>query len=194
LIYATSSATVPKQTVVVRKAYGAGIYAMGGPAYDPESVIGLPSGEIAIMGPEAAINAVYARKLAEIDDPEERQRMEERLREEYREDIDIHRMASDVVIDELVPPSRLREELAARFDFYADVEKSLPDKNTGRSSDTDCHHCVLARPHSGSQVRRNRRTVVRTSGIDRLEPDGIRRTARGLRRSRCLRGREGASL
>jgi len=69
LIYATSSATVPKQTVVVRKAYGAGIYAMGGPAYDPESVIGLPSGEIAIMGPEAAINAVYARKLAEIDDP-----------------------------------------------------------------------------------------------------------------------------
>jgi len=131
LIYATSSATVPKQTVVVRKAYGAGIYAMGGPAYDPESVIGLPSGEIAIMGPEAAINAVYARKLAEIDDPEERQRMEERLREEYREDIDIHRMASDVVIDELVPPSRLREELAARFDFYADVEKSLPDKKHG---------------------------------------------------------------
>ncbi|OYR76203.1 propionyl-CoA carboxylase, partial [Halorubrum ezzemoulense] len=72
MIYATSSATVPKQTVVVRKAYGAGIYAMGGPAYDPESVIGLPSGEIGIMGPEAAINAVYARKLAEIDDPEER--------------------------------------------------------------------------------------------------------------------------
>ncbi|MFB1063252.1 acyl-CoA carboxylase subunit beta [Natrinema sp. H-ect4] len=131
LIYATSSATVPKQTVVVRKAYGAGIYAMGGPAYDPESVIGLPSGEIAIMGPEAAVNAVYARKLAEIDDPEERQRMEERLREEYREDIDVHRMASDVVIDELVPPSRLREELAARFDFYADVEKSLPDKKHG---------------------------------------------------------------
>ncbi|PGF15084.1 propionyl-CoA carboxylase [Natrinema sp. CBA1119] len=131
LIYATSSATVPKQTVVVRKAYGAGIYAMGGPAYDPESVIGLPSGEIAIMGPEAAVNAVYARKLAEIDDPEERERMEERLREEYREDIDVHRMASEVVIDELVPPSTLREELAARFDFYADVEKSLPDKKHG---------------------------------------------------------------
>ncbi|SEQ48388.1 acyl-CoA carboxylase subunit beta [Natrinema salaciae] len=131
MIYATSSATVPKQTVVVRKAYGAGIYAMGGPAYDPESVIGLPSGEIAIMGPEAAINAVYARKLAEIDDPDERERMERVLREEYREDIDVHRMASEVVIDEIVPPSTLREELAARFDFYADIEKSLPDKKHG---------------------------------------------------------------
>ncbi|RQH00034.1 acyl-CoA carboxylase subunit beta [Natrarchaeobius oligotrophus] len=131
MIYATSSATVPKQTVVVRKAYGAGIYAMGGPAYDPESVIGLPSGEIAIMGPEAAINAVYARKLSEIDDPDERERRERELREEYREDIDVHRMASEVVIDEIVPPSTLREELAARFAFYEDVEKSLPDKKHG---------------------------------------------------------------
>ncbi|SEH11820.1 Acetyl-CoA carboxylase, carboxyltransferase component [Natronorubrum sediminis] len=131
LIYATSSATVPKQTVVVRKAYGAGIYAMGGPAYDPESVLGLPSGEIAIMGPEAAINAVYARKLSEVDDPDERERMEQELRAEYREDIDVHRMASEVVIDEIVPPSELREELAARFDFYEDVEKSLPDKKHG---------------------------------------------------------------
>ncbi|WP_134672169.1 acyl-CoA carboxylase subunit beta [Halorussus marinus] len=130
-IYATSSATVPKQTVVVRKAYGAGIYAMGGPAYDPESVLGLPSGEIAIMGPEAAINAVYARKLAEIDDEDERARKEQELREEYREDIDVHRMASEVVIDEIVPPSTLRTELVNRFDFYEGIEKDLPDKKHG---------------------------------------------------------------
>jgi acetyl-CoA carboxylase carboxyltransferase component len=131
LIYATSSATVPKQTVIVRKAYGAGIYAMGGPAYDPESVIGLPSGEIAIMGPEAAINAVYARQLAEIDDPEKRAEREAELREQYRQQIDIHRMASEVVIDEIVPPSQLRQELVDRFAFYADVEKSLPEKKHG---------------------------------------------------------------
>jgi len=131
MIYATSSATVPKQTVVTRKAYGAGIYAMGGPAYDPESVIGLPSGEIGIMGPEAAINAVYARKLAAIDDPDERAEAEARLREAYREDIDIHRMASEVVIDEIVAPSTLREELAARFAFYEDVDKQRPDKKHG---------------------------------------------------------------
>ncbi|PSQ62286.1 MAG: propionyl-CoA carboxylase [Halobacteriales archaeon SW_8_66_22] len=131
MIYATSSATVPKQCVVVRKAYGAGIYAMSGPAYDPESTIALPSGEIAIMGPEAAINAVYARKLAEIDDEEERKHKEQELREEYREDIDVHRMASEVVIDEIVPPSTLRRELGNRFEFYETVEKNLPDKKHG---------------------------------------------------------------
>ncbi|KTG07503.1 acyl-CoA carboxylase subunit beta [Haloferax profundi] len=130
-IYATSSATVPKQTVIVRKAYGAGIYAMGGPAYDPDSVVALPSGEIGIMGPEAAINAVYANKLAAIDDPDERKVREDELREEYREDIDVHRMASEVVIDEIVPPSSLRDELVNRFEFYASVEKSLPDKKHG---------------------------------------------------------------
>jgi acetyl-CoA carboxylase carboxyltransferase component len=131
MIYATSSATVPKQCVVVRKAYGAGIYAMSGPAYDPESTIGLPSGEIAIMGPEAAINAVYANRLNDIDDPEERAAREAELREEYREDIDVHRMASETVIDEIVPPSSLREELANRFAFYETVEKELPDKKHG---------------------------------------------------------------
>ncbi|WP_323192664.1 acyl-CoA carboxylase subunit beta [Halostella sp. PRR32] len=130
-IYATSSATVPKQTVVARKAYGAGIYAMGGPAYDPESTIALPSGEIAVMGPEAAINAVYRRKIDEIDDEAERERFVEEKREEYRHDIDAHRMASEVVIDDIVPPSELRDELAARFAFYEGVEKELPDKKHG---------------------------------------------------------------
>ena len=131
MIYATSAATVPKQCVIVRKAYGAGIYAMSGPAYDPESTIGLPSGEIGIMGPEAAINAVYANELDAVEDPEERAEMEQRLREEYRRDIDIHRMASEVVIDEIVPPSDLRAELAARFAFYEDVEKDRPSKKHG---------------------------------------------------------------
>ncbi len=131
MIYAASAATVPKQCVVVRKAYGAGIYAMSGPAYDPESTVALPSGEIAIMGPEAAINAVYANELDAIDDPEERAEREAKLREEYRQDIDAHRMASEVVIDEVVPPGELRRELAARFAFYESVEKDRPDKKHG---------------------------------------------------------------
>ena len=131
MIYATSMATVPKQCVVVRKAYGAGIYAMSGPAYDTESVIALPSGEIAIMGPEAAINAVYKRKLDAIEDEEERAAMEAELREAYRRDIDAKRMASEVVIDDIVPPSMLRDELVARFDLYREVTKLRPDKKHG---------------------------------------------------------------
>ncbi|UWG47588.1 Acetyl-CoA carboxylase, carboxyltransferase component [Halanaeroarchaeum sp. HSR-CO] len=131
MIYATSEATVPKQSVVVRKAYGAGIYAMSGPAYDPESTLALPSGEIAIMGPEAAINAVYANKLAEYDDEDERAERERELREAYREEIDAHRMASEVVIDEIVPPSDLRSELIQRFEVYEDVDKQRPTKKHG---------------------------------------------------------------
>lgn len=130
-IYATSQATVPKQSVIVRKAYGAGVHGMSGPAFDTESVLGLPSAEIAIMGPEAAINAVYANKLAAIDDEEERKQREQELREEFREDIDIHRMASEVVIDEIVLPSSLREELENRFACYETVEKDRPDKKHG---------------------------------------------------------------
>jgi acetyl-CoA carboxylase carboxyltransferase component len=131
MIYATAAATVPKQTVVTRKAYGAGIYAMGGPAYEPESVLALPSGEIAIMGPEAAVRAVHANRLDEIDDPDERAAREADLREAYREEIDARRMASEVVVDEVVPPGDLRRELVERFAFYADVERSLPDRKHG---------------------------------------------------------------
>jgi len=131
LIYATSAATVPKQTVVTRKAYGAGIYAMGGPAYEPESVLALPTAEIAIMGPEAAVRAVHANHLAEIDDPDERAAREAELREAYREEIGARRAASDVVIDEVVPPGDLRGELVERFAFYEDVERRLPDRKHG---------------------------------------------------------------
>jgi acetyl-CoA carboxylase carboxyltransferase component len=131
MIYATSAATVPKQTVVTRKAYGAGIYAMGGPAYEPESVLALPSAEIAIMGPEAAIRAVHANRLDAVDDPEERAQREAELRAEYREEIDARRMASEVVIDEVVPPGDLRAELVTRFAFYEDVERSLPERKHG---------------------------------------------------------------
>ena len=83
------------------------------------------------MGPEAAVNAVYARKLAEIDDEDERAEREAELREEYREDIDVRRMASEVVIDEVVPPSTLREQLVDRFAFYEDVQKDRPSKKHG---------------------------------------------------------------
>lgn len=128
MIYATSAATVPKQYVIVWKAKAAGIYVMSGPAYDPESTIALSSEEIAIMGPKAAINAVYANALDGIDDPEERTERGHELREEYRRDIDDHGMASEVVIDDIVPPSELREELVARFEFYETIEKDRPQK------------------------------------------------------------------
>jgi acetyl-CoA carboxylase carboxyltransferase component len=72
MITAISEATVPKISVVVRKAYGAGLYAMCGPAFDPIATIALPTAKIAVMGPEAAVNAVFANKIQAIEDPGER--------------------------------------------------------------------------------------------------------------------------
>lgn len=131
LIYATSCATVPKISVVVRKAYGAGTYAMAGPAFDTDAVLTLPSSEIAVMGPKAAVNAVYRRKIEDIDDLEERQQYIERKREEYREDIDIRKLASEMVVDELIPPRDLRPELINRFSMYQDKEKHRPERKHG---------------------------------------------------------------
>jgi acetyl-CoA carboxylase carboxyltransferase component len=130
-IYATSTATVPKICVVVRKAYGAGIYAMCGPAYEPDATLALPGAEIAIMGAEAAINAVYYRHIEAIKDPAERKKFIDEKREQYRKDIDIHVMANDLVVDHIVPPSKLRDELIQRFETYADKELPLPRRKHG---------------------------------------------------------------
>ncbi len=130
-IYATSTATVPKICVAVRKAYGAGIYAMCGPAFEPDATLALPGAEIAVMGAEAAINAVYARQLAEITDADEKQARIESLRETYRQDIDIHVTADDLIVDHIVPPSQLRQELARRLAHFEAKHLPLPRKGHG---------------------------------------------------------------
>lgn len=130
-IYATSTATVPKLCIVVRKAYGAGIYAMCGPAFEPDATLGLPGAEIAVMGAEAAINAVYARQLAAIDDEDAKAKRVEELREEYRKDIDIRMTANDLIVDHIVPPSELRSELIARLNVYETKSHPLPRRGHG---------------------------------------------------------------
>jgi len=115
MISAVSDATVAKISVVVRKAYGAGLYAMAGPAFDPDCCLALPSASIAVMGPQAAINAVYYNQLQAIEDDRERARRTEELRKEYAEDIDILHLASELVIDAVIEPGELRAELIRRF-------------------------------------------------------------------------------
>jgi methylmalonyl-CoA decarboxylase subunit alpha len=128
MISAVSEATVPKLSVIVRKAYGAGLYAMAGPAFDPDACIALPGAKIAVMGPQAAINAVFYNQLQAIDDPAERERRTEELRAEYSEEIDILHLASELVIDTVIQPSELRAELIRRFAAYASRERSWPAK------------------------------------------------------------------
>jgi acetyl-CoA carboxylase carboxyltransferase component len=128
MISAVSEATVPKLSVIVRKAYGAGLYAMAGPAFDPDGCIALPTASIAVMGPQAAVNAVFYNQLQAIEDPDERARRTEELRREYAEDIDILHLASELVVDAVVQPEDLRDELVKRFALAAGKARDWPRK------------------------------------------------------------------
>ncbi|NBX68531.1 MAG: acyl-CoA carboxylase subunit beta [Proteobacteria bacterium] len=117
-IYAMSNADVPKISLIVRKAYGAGLYAMCGPAFDCDATIALPSAKIAVMGPEPAINAVYANKIQELPVEERKAFMTEKMKE-YETDVNIYKLASELIVDQMVDYSEVRSELMARFSYYA---------------------------------------------------------------------------
>ncbi len=128
MISAVSEANVPKLSVIVRKAYGAGLYAMAGPAFDPDCCLALPTASIAVMGPSAAINAVYYNQLQAIADEGERAARTEELREEYAQDIDILHLASELVVDAVIQPEALRAELIRRFALAAGKNREWPAK------------------------------------------------------------------
>jgi acetyl-CoA carboxylase carboxyltransferase component len=129
MISAVSEATVPKLSVIVRKAYGAGLYAMAGPAFEPDCCLALPSASIAVMGPQAAVNAVYYNQLQAIDDPARRQERVEQLRTEYAKDIDILHLGSELVVDAVIEPDQLRSELSRRFALAATKQRDWPAKH-----------------------------------------------------------------
>jgi len=127
MINAISEATVPKLCVVVRKAYGAGLYAMCGPGFEPDATIALSRASIAVMGPQAAVNAVYANKIAE--QPEsDRETYVEELRAAYEENIDIAKLASENVLEAIVPTESLRRELVTRLRFAESKDRTPIDK------------------------------------------------------------------
>jgi acetyl-CoA carboxylase carboxyltransferase component len=128
MISAVSEANVPKLSVIVRKAYGAGLYAMAGPAFDPDCCLALPTASIAVMGPQAAINAVYYNQLQAIDDEDERAARTEELRQEYAKDIDILHLGSELVVDAIIQPDGLRGELIRRFALASGKHREWPDK------------------------------------------------------------------
>ncbi len=131
MITAVAEATVPKISVIVRKAYGAGLYAMCGPAFDPDACLALPSARIAVMGPEPAVNAVFYNRIQEIADPDERAKFVAEQRAEYEADVDIVRLASELVVDAVVQPDELREELVRRFSLASTRRREDSPKRHG---------------------------------------------------------------
>lgn len=129
MLAAMAEATVPRICVIVRKAYGAGLYAMSGPAFEPDVTIALPQASIAVMGAEAAVNAVYFNKIAALPEAE-RAAYVEGLRAEYRADVDLQKLASSLVIDAVVPGGALRAELVRRLQYMqTKSDQRLPKKH-----------------------------------------------------------------
>jgi len=128
MISAVSEATVPKISVIVRKAYGAGLYAMAGPAFEPDCCIALPGASIAVMGPQAAVNAVFYNQIQAIEDEAEREAFVSAKREEYAEDIDLLHLASELVVDAVVEPGDLRAELIRRFAHAAGKDRAFAER------------------------------------------------------------------
>jgi acetyl-CoA carboxylase carboxyltransferase component len=131
LITAVSEATVPKFSVIVRKAYGAGLYAMAGPGFEPDATIALPTARIAVMGPEPAVNAVYFNKIQAIEDPSDREAYVADRRRQYEEDIDLLHLASENVVDAVVQPDELRAELIRRLDHAASKDRHFSERRHG---------------------------------------------------------------
>lgn len=128
MVAAVTEATVPKISVIVRKAYGAGLYAFCGPAFDPIATLALPTATIAVMGPEAAVNAVHANRIAAIDDPEERKAYVLERRKDYEDDVNLYRLAGDLHVDGVVPFEMLRDELINRFSVADPVDRQFVQK------------------------------------------------------------------
>src|SRR4051812_12032907 len=131
MVSAVASATVPQFCVIVRKAYGAGLYAMGGPGFGPDATIALPTARIAVMGPEAAVNAVYANKISEIADLDEREEFVQDRRREYEEDVDLERLVADLVLDGILEADELRAELLHRLRYAARRDRAFSSRRRG---------------------------------------------------------------
>ncbi|WP_408624308.1 acyl-CoA carboxylase subunit beta [Kineosporia rhizophila] len=131
MITAVSEATVPQISVIVRKAYGAGLYAMNGPGFEPDACLALPTARIAVMGPDPAVRAVYANRIDEIADADERAAFVAERKAEYEQDVNLLHLASELVIDAVVEPGALRSELARRFGLLAGKVRRRTEKHHG---------------------------------------------------------------
>jgi acetyl-CoA carboxylase carboxyltransferase component len=105
MLHAVASATVPKITVVLRKAYGAGYYVMNGRAYEPDLIVAWPSAEISVMGAEGAVEIVFRKQVEAAEDPAAEKA---KLIDAYRGLIDVYVAAGNGMIDDVIDPRETR--------------------------------------------------------------------------------------
>jgi len=129
MVTAMASAEVPKFTVVLRKAYAAGFYAMCAPGFEPRATLALPTATIGTMSAEASVNAIYANKIAAIEDPDEREAYVAGRRAEQDADFSLLRMGSELVVDVVVQPEDLRADLLLRMRAADGWERSVQQRH-----------------------------------------------------------------
>jgi methylmalonyl-CoA decarboxylase subunit alpha len=128
MLYAVANATVPKVTVVLRKAYGAGYYVMNGRAYEPDMILAWPSAEISVMGAEGAVEIVFRRQVEEAEDPAAKKA---ELIANYKQIIDVYRAAANAMIDDVIDPRETRPTVIRAFEMAESKRVDRPWKRNG---------------------------------------------------------------
>jgi acetyl-CoA carboxylase carboxyltransferase component len=128
MLYAVSRATVPKITVVIRKAYGAGYYVMNGRAYEPDLIVAWPSAEISVMGPEGAVNIIFRKQIEAADDPDATRA---EMIEEIRKTIDPYIAAGNALIDDIIDPRETRPTVIRALEMAETKRVSRPWRKHG---------------------------------------------------------------
>lgn len=131
MLHYVSAATVPKLCVIVRKAYGAGYYAMNGRAYEPDWIVGWPCAEIAVMGPEGMVSIFAQKRLREMKDDEERKAFLEQASGRIRQGINPYVPAIRAMIDDVIDPRQTRAVVARALERFADKRVERPWRKRG---------------------------------------------------------------
>jgi acetyl-CoA carboxylase carboxyltransferase component len=128
MLYAVANATVPKITVVLRKAYGAGYYVMCGKAYEPDLIVAWPTAEISVMGAEGAVEIVFRKQVEEAEDPVAKKA---ELIANYRSIIDVYIAARNAMIDDVIDPRETRPTICRALEMAASKQVERPYKKSG---------------------------------------------------------------
>ncbi len=130
MLFAVSRATVPKVTIIVRKAYGAGYFVMCGRAYEPDYIAAWPTAEIALMGAEGAVNIMHANKFKDLP-AAEAAALREGLENEYRSEVSAERAAALFGIDDIIDPRETAAKVALAIEMAWDKQVLRPDRKHG---------------------------------------------------------------
>jgi acetyl-CoA carboxylase carboxyltransferase component len=131
MLFAVAEATVPKVTVVLRKGYGAGYYVMNGRAYEPDLIVGWPTAEISVMGPEGAVNIIFRKQIEAAGDQDARNAVRSQLVQTVREQINAYIAAGWSFLDDLIDPGETRAAICRGLELAEGKKLERPWRKHG---------------------------------------------------------------